>query len=91
MCEPCIQVAMPLFSLLTLQRSFLAVFKGVKDVVHTVFHISLLNERQHFLFTQTALRVLAFHLILIKLLSFSYSVYAQFWLCKFILLYSKGA
>ena len=43
----------------------------------TQYFTSLLNERQHFLFTvryQTALRVLAFHLLLIIFLSFSYSV-----------------
>ena len=37
---------------------------------------------------QTALRVLAFHLILIKFFSLSYSVYARSWPCKGLYFYS---
>ena len=40
-CEPRVQVATPLFSLLSLERSSLAVFTGVQDVVHPVFHVSI--------------------------------------------------
>ena len=36
----CVQVATPLFSLLSPERSSLAVFAGVQDVVHPVFHVS---------------------------------------------------
>ena len=35
-----VQVATPLFSLLSPERSSLAVFAGVQDVVHPVFHVS---------------------------------------------------
>ena len=40
-CEPYVQVATPLFSLLSPERSSLAVFAGVQDVVHSVFHVSI--------------------------------------------------
>ena len=35
-----VQVATPLFNLLSPERSSLAVFAGVQDVVHPVFHAS---------------------------------------------------
>ena len=37
--------------LLSLERFSLAVFAGVQDVVHLVIFTSILNEKQHFLFT----------------------------------------
>ena len=40
-CEPCVQVATALFSLLSPERSSLAVFAGVQDVVHPVIHVSI--------------------------------------------------
>ena len=39
-CKPCVQVATPLFSLLSPERSSLAVFAGVQDVVQPVFQVS---------------------------------------------------
>ena len=38
--EPCVQVATPLYSLVNPERSSLAVFGGVHDVVQPVFHVS---------------------------------------------------
>ena len=67
-CEPCVQVATPLFSLLSPERSSLAVFAGVQDVVHPVFHVSIKWEAAipvyRFVIRQRIES--AFHLILIN-------------------------
>ena len=39
-CKPWVQVATPLFSLLSPERSSLAVFAGVQGVVQPLFHVS---------------------------------------------------
>ena len=50
-CEPCAQVATPLFSLLSPERSVSCSFAREFRMWSTQYFTSLLNERQHFLFT----------------------------------------
>ena len=74
------------FSLLSLERSSLAVYAGVQDVDHLVFHVSIKWEAallvHHFVVRQ---RLIESAFVFLSM-SFNYSVYARSWPCKLILL-----